>query len=356
MKKRYIGLLALIVVAAIAYSQRGSLAMTMLERVAPRMMTADPWEQFEDGLHIVVCGAGGPLPDAKRSGPCIAVIAGTRIFVVDAGTNGLRNLNRMGLPLGDIDAVLLTHFHSDHIDGLGELSTMRWVNGNHRTQLRAIGPQGIETVVDGFNTAYSFDKIARFEHHGEAIAPLSGHGMIAHPYPVPAERESIRVLDESGLTVDMVKVDHDPVKPAVGYLFSYKGRTAFVSGDTAQSDNITHFSKDVDLLVHEALGAEIVKKMQAAAEKTGSNAMAKILFDILDYHATPLEAAETARDANVGHLLYYHIVPVLMLPGLEAAWLEGVDDVFADYTVAVDGTRVSLPANSTDIKVMDSSL
>jgi ribonuclease Z len=84
--------------------------------------------------------------------------------------------------------------------------------------------------------------------------------------------------------------------------------------------------------------------------------MAKIFLDVPDYHASPVEAAETARDANVGHLLYYHVVPPLDQPGAEAAWLEGVDEHFKQYTLGQDGTSVSLPANSTDILVDNSGL
>ena len=77
--------------------------------------------------------------------------------------------------------------------------------------------------------------------------------------------------------------------------------------------------------------------------------MAKITFDILNYHASPTEAAKIARDAEVGHLLYYHIVPPLILPGTEAAWLTGVDEVFRNYTVGIDGTAFSLLVGSTKI-------
>ncbi|MFK7731878.1 MAG: MBL fold metallo-hydrolase [Pseudomonadales bacterium] len=356
MKKRYIALLVLLVAAVTAYTQRGAISERIYAKAVATAMVADPWQDFNDGLHVVVCGAGGPLPDPRRSGPCLAVIAGERMFVVDAGTNGLRNLNRMRLPLGDIEAVLLTHFHSDHIDGLGELATMRWVNGNKTEALPAIGPSGVETVVAGFNMAYGFDRVARNDHHGDSVAPLSGHGMIAKPFAVPANGESVTVLEDADLTIQMVKVDHDPVKPAVGYLFKYKDRSVFISGDTDQSDNIVHFAKGVDLLVHEALGEGLVRTMQKAAQDAGAKPRAKILFDILDYHASPVEAAETARDAGAGHLLYYHIVPVLLLPGMEAAWLEGVDEVFSDYTVSVDGTRVSLPVGSKAIDVHDSAL
>jgi ribonuclease Z len=77
--------------------------------------------------------------------------------------------------------------------------------------------------------------------------------------------------------------------------------------------------------------------------------MAKVTHDVLDYHTSPVEAAETARDANVGHLLYYHIVPPLVFPGQEALFLNGAEDIFAEYTVGRDGTAFSLPAGSKEI-------
>ena len=79
-------------------------------------------------------------------------------------------------------------------------------------------------------------------------------------------------------------------------------------------------------------------------------------MDILDYHASPTEAAEIARDAGVQHLLFYHIVPALPLPGLDAAWLEGVPEIFPDYTLGRDGTVISLPAGSTAVYVVSEGL
>ena len=89
--------------------------------------------------------------------------------------------------------------------------------------------------------------------------------------------------------------------------------------------------------------------MSEAATKTGNEVMAKITHDVLDYHTSPVEAAETARDAGVGHLLYYHIVPPLVFPGQKTLFLNGAEDVFPDYTVGQDGVAFSLPANSDEI-------
>ncbi|MEZ5502984.1 MAG: MBL fold metallo-hydrolase [Halioglobus sp.] len=356
MRKSVIVLAAVVVIAAIAYSQRANIAMRIMARGAEAAMTSDATAALQDGLHMALCGAGGPLPDPKRSGACVVVIAGQHEFVVDAGTNGLRNLLRMRYPVGRIEAVLLTHFHSDHIDGLGEMATIRWVNGNNTSPLPVIGPEGVQEVVAGFDMAYAQDAVYRNAHHGDKVAPPTGAGMVARPFPLPAPGQLATVFDQDGVRIQALAVNHDPVKPAVGYLFTYKDRTLLLSGDTAKSANLEHFARGVDLLVHEGLARNLVGLMHDTAARVGAESLAKITLDIQGYHATPVEAAEIARDAGVGHLLYYHIVPPLILPGMEAAWLEGVDAVYPNYTLGQDGTAFSLPAGSKEIVLTSKGL
>jgi ribonuclease Z len=135
MKKTLIVLVVVAIIGVVVYTQRATIAMRILGRGVEAAMTTDATASLEDGLHVALCGAGGPMPDPKRSGACVAVVAGTQLFVVDAGTNGVRNLVRMRYPIGSIEALLLTHFHSDHIDGLGELATLRWVQGGNTMRL-----------------------------------------------------------------------------------------------------------------------------------------------------------------------------------------------------------------------------
>ena len=53
--------------------------------LSPPKLSADPLGELPDGLHVLLCGAGGPLPDPKRSGPCALVIAGKQVVLVDVG-------------------------------------------------------------------------------------------------------------------------------------------------------------------------------------------------------------------------------------------------------------------------------
>jgi ribonuclease Z len=315
-------------------------------------MALDPLAELPDGLHVLLCGAGGPLPDPVRSGACVAVVAGRHVVVVDAGSGGARNLARMQLPPGLAEALFLTHFHSDHIDGLGEMALLRWTGSANQSPLPVYGPRGVEDVVAGFVRAYQQDVGYRVAHHGPETVPPSGAGMTAHAFAEPAPGEAPLVYEAGGLRVTAFAVDHEPVRPAVGYRFEYGGRSVVVSGDTAKSANLQAQAEGVDLLVHEALSARLVGRMNAAAQAAGRANMAKITADILDYHATPVEAAEVAAAAGAKHLLFYHVVPPLLLPGLDQVFLDGVDDAFdGGVTLGQDGTWISLPKGGDAIEV-----
>jgi ribonuclease Z len=332
-----------------AYSQRTTILTAVFETGLERQIAASTLDGLEDGLHLALCGAGGPMPAPNASGPCVAVIAGDRLFVVDAGTDGPRNLTRMGYPPGDIEAVFLTHFHSDHLDGLGEMATVRWVATANTQPLTVHGPEGVQQIVEGFNQAYAQDFIYRHEHHGDTVAPLSGAGMVAKSFVKPEAGELLTLIDEHDLKIEVMAVEHSPVDPAVAYRFIYKDRSLLISGDTVKSATIERFAQGVDLLVHEGLSPNLVNSMNKVANKVGNQVLAKIAYDILDYHASPVEAAETARDAGVGHLLYYHIVPPLVFPGQASLYLNGAEDIFPDYTIGQDGVSFSMPAGSDRI-------
>ena len=255
----------------------------------------------------------------------------------------------MGWAASALEGVFITHFHSDHIDGLGELMTMRWAGGSFESPLPVYGPSGIERVVNGFNEAYAQDFIYRQAHHGDFVAPLKSAGSIANPFTKPAQGETVTLVQNDGLTIEAFSVTHAPVEPAVGYRFTYKGRTVVITGDTIKDQNIVEMSRGVDLLVHEALAANLVALMNEGARKNGQEVMAAITHDIPDYHATPMDAAETAAEAGVGHLLYYHIVPALLIPGQERLFLNGAQDVFPNFTIGYDGVAFTLPPDSDDI-------
>ena len=353
MKRIGLGILGLLLVVAIAgYALRGALTLRLMNRVVARNMATNLLDELPDGLHVALCGAGSPLPDPQRSGPCTAVVAGDRLFVVDAGSGSSRVLSRLRLPQGRIEAVLLTHFHSDHIDGLGELLLQRWANGGADARVPVFGPTGVGEVVAGFQRAYRQDTGYRVAHHGAETMPRGGAGGEARAFALPRPGEGKVVVEGDGLVITAFAVDHEPVSPAVGYRFDYGGRSVLVSGDTKKDANLQRFAEGVDLLVHEALAPELVAVLNEGARKADRPRLAKITHDILDYHTSPVEAAEIAREVGAGHLLFTHIVPPLLLPPMEDLFVRGVDQAWdGPVTVGRDGTLVKLPTDSEAIEV-----
>ncbi len=130
MKRILIGLLVVAaLVAGGVYAMRGQIATAVFRQAVAHGMALNTLAALPDGLSAGFCGTGSPLPDRQRAGPCLAIITGQRLFVFDAGDGSAETLSLMGLSPASIEAVFLTHFHSDHIDGLGNLALQHWGQG-----------------------------------------------------------------------------------------------------------------------------------------------------------------------------------------------------------------------------------
>lgn len=346
------GLIGALLATVLVVFQR-PIAMRLLEEIAHRNAGRDIMPSLPDGLHLALCGTGSPFPDPTRAGPCSAVIAGDRLFIVDTGEGSARNLAYMGIPAARIEAILLTHFHSDHIDGLGPFMLQRWGTGTFQTPTPVYGPPGVDKVVDGFRAAYVLDFGYRVAHHSEKIMPPGGSGGKGMPFAMPpaGQGDQAVVLDNGGLKITAFRVAHAPIEPAVGYRFDYKGRSIVISGDTSVSASLVAAAQGADLLVHEALQPAMVKVLQTEFESRNMPNVGHIMQDILNYHTTPEEAAAQAAKAGVRELVLNHIVPPLPLRYAYPAFLGDAARYFdKPITIGEDGMLFSLPAGGTKIQ------
>ncbi len=347
------GIAALVLAGGVAWVFRQSLGLLLLQSVAERNVGRNTMLDLPDGLHLALCGTGSPFPDPTRAGPCSAIIAGDRLFIVDAGEGSARNLGFMGLPAAKIEAIFLTHYHSDHIDGLGPFMLQRWGLGTFATPTPVYGPTGVDKVVEGFRAAYVLDFGYRVAHHSERIMPPGGSGGKGFPFalPTPGLGDTVVVLDNGGLKVTAFRVDHSPIEPAVGYRFDYKGRSIVISGDTKKVASVVNVAKGADILVHEALQPKLVGLLEDQFRKKNLPNTAQIMRDILNYHTTPEEAAQQAAAVGARYLVLNHIVPPVPTRLAYPAFLGDAPQLFQNpIVVGEDGMLFSLPAGGTDIQ------
>ncbi|WP_373490627.1 MBL fold metallo-hydrolase [Parasphingorhabdus sp.] len=355
MKKLGMALLVLVLTgvgASLLFQEQ--IGERLFARAVETAVTRDVIGDLPDGMHVILCGTGSPLPDPTRAGPCSAVIIDGKMFIVDIGGGAVRNLGLMGLAPGQVEALLLTHFHSDHIDGMGELMLQRWAGGGRTAPLPVIAPVGVEPIVEGLNAAYAADVQYRIAHHGKATMSLAGAGGVARPYSFAEGQDEMVVYEQDGIKITAFSVVHEPISPAVGYRFDYGGRSVVFSGDTVKLPIVETICNGCDLLVHEVLNAEMVGTMEKAFDRAGRKRLVKIMADIPDYHTTPVEAAETAKAGKAKMLVLSHIVPALPLGYLDKYYLKGVDAAYdGPVVLGKDGMMFSLPANKDSIERSD---
>ncbi len=342
-----VGLLAVAIGVSTAL-RAPTLQNVVFERAATSAMaTMGEAASFgDDDLKIVFCGTGSPLPSAKRAQTCTAIIAGDRFYLVDVGTGSWETVQLAGLPGDRLGGIFLTHFHSDHIGDLTEANLGAWVAGRPATT-PVFGPPGVASVVDGVNLAIAHDNAYRTAHHGKAIAAPRTAGLTAEAFPSP--QTPTVVFEHDGLKVTAFQVDHEPVEPAVGYRFDYRGRSVVISGDTSKTAALIAVAKGADVLVHEAQANHMVATLQKAAAAAGNARVAKILSDIPSYHTSPVEAAEIANEADVRALFLNHLTPAPDNFLTRRLFMRDVSKTRSGVVLAEDGMVVTVAEDGVSV-------
>ncbi len=301
----------------------------------------------EDALSAAVCGSRSPIPSPGRAETCILISAGEDLFVVDIGDGSNDNLRSWNINFRNIEAVLITHLHSDHIADLPGLHQNAWVIGERSSKLKVFGPEGVDQFTQGIEMAYAHDYVFRNEHHGDAIAPLEYAGFDTNVIDL----NNPVIFDNGELKITAFRVVHEPIEPALGFKFEYKGRSIVITGDTSYTQSVIDNSMNADVLFHEAQANHMLAVMEKSLMSRGAQLLATVLDDITTYHTTLVEAAEIANEANVKKLFFYHLTPAPRNYIQEIMFVRGVDQVRKEWTLVEDGTLVILPVGSEEIIV-----
>jgi len=244
-------------------------------------------------LKVTLLGTGAPRPVMERFGPSILVEAGKEKLLFDCGRGATMRLYQLKIPFDDLNALFLTHLHSDHIVGISDFYLTGWILGRS-TPLRVWGPAGTADMMSHLEQAYQFDIHVRRDV--DEMLPAPGVVVVAK------DIEQGVVYQSVDLKVTAFTVDHAPIKPAFGYRVDYGGHSVVLSGDTRYSENLIHFAKGADVLIHEVIDPEALRA-------------GNFIFDparvqkVVAHHTTAEQAGTIFSQVKPRLAVYSHIVP-----------------------------------------------
>ena len=105
----------------------------------------------------------------RRFGPGVLVQAGGQSVLIDSGRGITQRLFQLGVKLGAIDAVFITHLHSDHIVGIPDLWLTGWLEAAYAQRngpFRIWGPAGTRAMMGHLEKAYEWDIRQRIADQG----------------------------------------------------------------------------------------------------------------------------------------------------------------------------------------------
>jgi ribonuclease Z len=298
-------------------------------------------------IEVIFLGTGGSAPSAARAPSATVVRREGEVLLVDCGEGSQRQLLRSTLGLTEIDAILFTHFHADHVLGLpGLLKTYDLQGRQHPLEL--IGPTGLGDLMRVFSPflgrlGYPLElrevddggvieragyrlQARSVRHRGPSLAwalveegrPGAFDASLADELGVPHGPERGALLRGSAVTLE----DGRTITPEQLVGPARRGRSVVLTGDTVPCNSVVDLARGADLLVHEATfsaeDAERAKETQ---------------------HSTAGGAALIALEANARMLALTHI-------GLRTAPREierEAREVFPDTVVPRDFDIIVIP-------------
>jgi ribonuclease Z len=263
---------------------------------------------------VTLTGTGVPHPSPGRAGPGVLVRHGETALQFDAGRGTVLRLAEAGALAHQLDALFVTHVHSDHLVDLADVVMTRWVQGTLHPAgpLPIVAPEGESTrfarrMLDPF-----VDDIAvRVEHVQDRVPELD-----IRPFPLPTSPTEVWRSADGSVVVDAVGVHHEPVREAVAYRITTPAGVVVISGDTRVCDEVLDLAAGADVLVHEACRISAMAPLIAGTPFEA----------IFDYHADTVPLGRLAEAAGVGHLVLTHLIPPPTDAASEQAFADDVRD------------------------------
>ena len=244
-------------------------------------------------MELVLLGTGCPKVDYKRFGPSNIVITQKTKILIDCGSGITQRLDQIKVSTSDIDALFLTHLHSDHVVDLYQLIISSW--HSYRIKPWTIyGPKGTKKFVKKIMDAWKEERNQRIKY--EARSSINAFNIKVKEFK---NLGKIKIKD---LNIQYFEVDHKPVKFAYGFNFFHKNKKLTISGDTKPCENIMKYAQNADVLLHEVF-------IDGELKVTNKMRSRRTLHNVRSYHTPSSLLGKIAKLTNCKKLVLTHLVP-----------------------------------------------
>jgi len=244
-------------------------------------------------MELVLLGTGCPKVDYKRFGPSNLIQTKRAKILVDCGSGITQRLDQLKVSTSDIDALFLTHLHSDHVVDLYQLIISSW--HSYRVKPWAIyGPKGTKKFVKNIMSAWKDERMQRINY--EARSSTQAFKIIVKEFKL---KGNLKIKD---LKITYFEVDHKPVKHAFGFNFLNKNKKLTISGDTRPCENIMKYAQNADVLLHEVF-------IDGELKETNKMRSRRTLHNVRSYHTPSSLLGKIAKLTNCKKLVLTHLVP-----------------------------------------------
>ena len=245
-----------------------------------------------DVLKVTLLGTGIPNPQINAFGTSTLIEAGDQKVLIDCGRGAAIRLSQIGLGVGCVDTIFISHYHSDHFSGLFDMAMTGSIPqkfGGRTGPLHVHGPSGIADIAEGAWQATAPDRAIRVADN--EIDP-------EHMRIVPHEYSEGVVHDKDGLVIRAIEVDHGEfIRPAYAFRVEYAGRVFVHSHDTRYNENLIAQAQDADVFVHEVAAAR--------PEILATHPAVKVA---IDHHATPRDVGRVFAQTRPKLAMLTHLV------------------------------------------------
>lgn len=244
-------------------------------------------------MQLTLLGTGCPKVDFQRFGPANLISTKKTKILVDCGSGITQRLDQINISTAEIDALFLTHLHSDHVIDLYQLIISSW-HSYRLKNWKIYGPKGTKIFVKKIMSAWKEERSQRIKY--EARSSVAAFKIIVKEF---RSLGSIKIKD---LNIKYFEVDHKPVKYAYGFNFFYKNKKLTISGDTRPCENVMKYGQLSDVLLHEVfIDGEIMKTNKMRTSRT--------LHNVKAYHTPSSLVGKIAKITRCKQLVLTHLVP-----------------------------------------------